>query len=280
MTDLTQTADGISQPAAQVTPPAPQAVETPKPLTTLERLESVEQNVEKLLEHVGSNAGVKLHESVNAANQMSELAAQRMLALEQTVAALAKTIAATIKSLHVGGLLDQASIMGNIRHMDDEADQEKLTKLLNMKALTEAAVVSPTSIVVVAQNYIDTTNPSKSRMIRACSLVELPMPMINPQLRKDLQGRKVGETLPAGKDDNGVYTMTIQKIYNIVEPKQGTQPGEDPAAADSTAQVVAEITAHMVAASAETPASPAAEPNTVPTAGTDVPPAPISTPSA
>ena len=207
--------------------------------TTLERLDKLEQNLKGLLDRIGSDAGQAMTSAATVAEQKAELAATRVLALEQAMAALTKTLAAVTWGLHNQKILDQSIIIGRIRDTDDQGDREKVQSMLKDGLISKAAAVGPIGITVVSQNLLDTTDPIKSKMIRSYSIIESPSPFVNPQLIKDLQGRKVGDTLPAGRGKDGVYTMTIIEIYDYVLPKEVEKKGEDQASPEPAAPAAA-----------------------------------------
>jgi hypothetical protein len=220
-------------------------------MSTLDRIEKIEQDIKKLAEEVKSFSESKLQEGVQAANQVAEIAAQRVLALEQASAALGKTMAGLVKELHLTGVIDQEKIMDHIRDIDDGGDKEKIQSLLKAKCIARGDVVTPESLVVTSNSFINSKDPTKSGVRRQYCLVELPLPVVSPQLRKDLTGRKIGDAVPVSKTDSGVLVMTIKEIYNVLLPAEVVNSGEE------TEQ--------------ETPPAPAAEPTPAPAPAPETP---------
>lgn len=195
--------------------------------STLERLEEAEKSIKTLLEKVGTLDQKAIDEGIGHAKELAELAAQRMLGVEQAAAALGKTLTALTKTLVVKKVLTGDEIMSHIQKIDDDGDRDKITQLLQMKAIEKTTSVGPEDLVVTAQNFISLTDPNQSKSIREYCLIELPQPTIHPTLRKDLTSRKIGDTIQAGKNEKGVYTLTVREIYRIVPPPAGTQTGEN-----------------------------------------------------
>jgi hypothetical protein len=195
-------------------------------LTTIERLEQTEKDLKTVLEKFAVLEESNIVAGVENAQQLAELAAQRMLGVEQSAAALAKTLTGLTKALINKAVVTGEDIMGHIQKIDDDGDRDKINGLIQIKAIAKTDSVGPEDLVVTAQNYINTADPTKSKSVREYSLIELPLPTINQQLKKDLVGRKVGDTIHAGSNDKGVYVLTIREIYRILLPPTGEKTGE------------------------------------------------------
>jgi len=176
----------------------------------LERLESLEAELGTTKERIGQF------------EQSFSFLAQRLMSMEQTIASVAKTMAALITELEEAKVITDKGVMSKIRKMDDEASQGRVTELVKANIIKSTETVDATSLVVVTQHILELNGNLEE--ISGYRIVEMPGQNTPEEVRQDFLGKKIGDKveMPSGSTDRTVI-VTVKEIYNVVE---GERQGE------------------------------------------------------
>lgn len=202
-------------------------------MTTLERLEKIEQEVKAIATVIGSMSGLhqnkevitKIEQSVNSQMQQihnfNQILVQRQMSLEQTLTSLAKTISCTVDELERNNLISGQAVMARIRKMDENSERKRMEQMVQLQVIKEANVVTPESIVVVSQKV---SNGTEEEVVSEYRVLELPSQLTSQEIKDALVGKQVGETLES-KDGNDTLYTTIEKVFELNQ--SGNLTGEE-----------------------------------------------------
>lgn len=181
--------------------------------TALERIEELEKRCQM---NEANIAGV---------NQIAEAGLQKLISLEQSYAALAKTIYALISSLKESGHVSDEKLMNGIRKLDDDQDRSRIAEMRRVGLIKGAQAVQESSLIVVKNLIITRDNPAPMVLSEYRS-IEVASPATPPALRSELIGKKIGETAKVSSDDfDSLYI--VQEIYELAEAQRMGENGEN-----------------------------------------------------
>ena len=187
-----------------------------KPQSTFERIEMLERNVGRAIKSV-----------VNS-DQMSQQALQQVLSLEQSYAALAKTLSAIASELEATKVLDGMAVMRRIKESDENEDRQRVQAMLDEKVIQATEVVTNTSLVVVKQACLEVgSQGSRSVDVTSYRIIEIPSAFVPQETRQLLLDRRVGDTVEVKRDDRDgivtVLTATVLEVYELAERSGGSE---------------------------------------------------------
>lgn len=177
--------------------------------TALERLDAVEKKVQE----ADARAA--------AATQLAERAFSGSIGTSQSLAAAAKTLTALISVLTEKKVVTGEQIIDGIRRIDESNTREEIAEALKAGAIRPIETVHPAALVILKQVVIPVQDP-RPIVLAEYRSVELPSPFTPPQLREQLSGKKVGDTVTSS-DKQKTVTTTIVEAYELVEV---SKPGE------------------------------------------------------
>ena len=186
----------------------------PKVLSSIERIESLEHNLDLIKKQLVSTDGMAQH------------AVQTSMAIEQTIMSLAKTVSAVVTELQENKIIDSSAVMRRIRKSDEASDRERVNAMVEQKVIKVTDVVTAASLVVVKQGALE-ISPQGSRSVDITDYrtIEMPSNMVNDDTRKILLDKKVGETVEVKRDVSEgittVLTVTILEVYELAEGDRG-----------------------------------------------------------
>lgn len=228
--------------------------EQPKTAGALERLETCEQEL------------TKLRQTAQRDGTAFQYIAQKLLLLEQSLAGVAKTLAAVTEEMIKKGLVSDDSIMAGIRRIDEDQEKERVKSLKEGNIIVPGSVIQPSSLAILSQ-----------KLIKADGKVEvfsnyrtLEMPRLNPQdtVYLNALGKKVDEQFVLdGHDAGDQMIFTVKEVYELA-PQGGNQAVATPVPAQAPAGQPATV---VSSAPAEAPAE---------TSAPEAAPAPVDAPAA
>ena len=189
---------------------------TPKVLSSIERIESLEHNLDVVKKMVASADGMAQH------------AVQTSMAIEQTIMSLAKTVSAVVTELQENKIIDSSAVMRRIRKSDEASDRERVKAMVDQKVIKATDVVTSGSLVVIKQGALEISSQgSRSVDITDYRTIEMPSTLVNDDTRKILLDKKVGETVEVKRDVTEgittVLTATILEVYELMEGDRGAE---------------------------------------------------------
>jgi hypothetical protein len=232
-------------------------------MTTLERIDQLEKKLAsmsgmiqlaaestaqqpKILQELGAvrayakNIADALKTTVDQFNKaitnntnFAQLGINRTLAVEQSLASLAKMAAALVAELSETKTLNNDNVVTRIRKIDEENEKERVQKMLESKTIAPAETASQTSLVVISE---DVTTEEKGRvLVREYSACELTNADFPNEIRQALVGKKVGDVFDL-KDEKHKETLhfKVLEVYELV-PRKIAAPAPTPTPAPSAA---------------------------------------------
>ncbi len=204
-------------------------------LTTIERLENAEKTIaefSKGLELIVSLTGqiTQLEQNLNHAGQMIggledalKSAGNMIMTLVDTdgdtnhsIAALAKTVGAMAEILESKGILTGQDLQKKKQESEDREERRLVETLIEMGSIEKSATpVTPDSLVILTRTELSTSKPNDSFLMSEFLMVDLSSPVTTPDLKQDLIGKNIGETVSYAKDKNaGLFTvLTVKEVY-------------------------------------------------------------------
>jgi hypothetical protein len=165
--------------------------------SALERIEDLEKQVQQ----VGANSA--------GSYALAESGLQKLISLEQSYAALAKTLHALISSLKESGHVSDEKVMAGIRKLDDDQAQENIARAVEAGVLKRTETLDADSIAITKTIVIYKDKPVPIT-VSNYQITQIPAPETSPRLRQELIGKKVGDTVK-------VSTEQFEALYVVVE---------------------------------------------------------------
>jgi hypothetical protein len=202
-------------------------------MTTLERIEKIEQEVKTLAGVLGSLSGLqqnkelltKMEDSINGQMQQihnfNQIIVQRQMSLEQTLTSLAKTLSCTVDELESNSVISGQSVMTRIRKMDENSEKRRIEQMIQLQVIKESNTVTPESIVVVSQKVSD---GSKEEVVSEYRVLELPSHLTPQEVKEALVGKSTGDVLES-KDNSETLFTKIEKVFELSQ--SGSLNGEE-----------------------------------------------------
>ena len=207
-----------------------------KPTSTIERLDKMEstlnaisnlvkdlpamiQAVQTLTQQTTANHTnlVKLAQDTNRAFETEQGFIQELinrgLSVEQSYAALAKTVNALVQVLSENKLIDGKAVLTNIRKYDESQEKERIKRMLAFNAIQAADITTEESVVVVSQNLI--LEDGTTDVISEYRVVEVSSPLAEGETNKFLD-KKVGDVVDVDVE-GGRLSTTVLEIYAYVQ---------------------------------------------------------------
>lgn len=169
-------------------------------------LERIEEN-EKRIQQVEANSA--------GAYALAENVLQKLISLEQSYAAIAKTLHAVITTLKEADVISDEKVMENIRKLDDDQAKQSVAEMVQNNVIKSTDTVSATSLVVVKNVVIPTENPTPI-VLSNYRLVEMPSQTVSAKLRDELAGKKVGDTVKTQGDGFEALYIVLE-AYELAE---------------------------------------------------------------
>jgi hypothetical protein len=151
---------------------------------------------------------------------------QKLVLIEQSLAGVAKTLAAVTEELMEKGLVNNDAIMSRIRKIDDHQEQHRIESLKQGGVVVPGASVQPSSLVVLTQKLL----AADGKVEVYSEYRTLEMPSVNPQESVYLNalGKKVGDQFTLeGQNSGDNMIFTIKEIYELA-PQGGSQATRRP----------------------------------------------------
>lgn len=201
-------------------------------MTTLERLENIEKKVGEF-EH-GLSLLMSLSEKINQnsflSNDIQSLGgalkqqADMIMTLvhqdrdiQEAVSNLAKTVAAIAEVLESKNVMTSLEFQKKRQANDDKEQRNIIDSLLKMGSIQKQNdPIDPNSLVVLSRSELVSSNPSESHILSDCILIDMTSPVISSELRQDLLGKSIGESVSYIKDKElGIYSiLNIKEVYS------------------------------------------------------------------
>lgn len=196
-------------------------------MTTLERLEKIEQDVKSLLVAMGSlgsstqqpdkNWSERLEQAINSQLQQvhtfNQLVAQRQMALEQTVTSLAKTLSCTVDELESTGSITGEAVMTRLRVLDESSEKNRIDQMVKLNLIKESLLTTDESIIVISQKLLEN---GTEKTIADFRVIEMPSNLTPQDVKTMFLGKTVGDSVEESFD-NQTLVSTIQKVYTLTQ---------------------------------------------------------------
>lgn len=198
------------------------AVSMPKAIQDIGRINQDIDTLSKGIQNVVNGVSKRTADL----SMMDNMIITRLMGLEQSSAALSKTIACVVSELSDTKVLDQVAVMTRMRKSDEEAEKSRVQQLLSLKVVKESEETVKDSMIVVAQNFTD--KDGKTDVIAEYRTYELSSPELSEEERQKYVGRRVGDVVELNLED-GVLKTTILQVYDYVQQyaeakaEQGTE---------------------------------------------------------
>jgi hypothetical protein len=183
--------------------------EQPKTVGALERLEICESEL-KRMRQVAQRDGTSF-----------QYIAQKLLLLEQSLAGVAKTLAAVTEEMIEKTLISDESVMARIRKIDEDQEKERVKGLKEGNIIVPGSLVQPSSLAILSQKLIK----ADGKVEILSNFRTLEMPRLNPQdaVYLNALGKKVDEQFVLdGHDAGDQMIFTVKEIYELA-PQGGNQ---------------------------------------------------------
>lgn len=165
-------------------------------------------------------------------SEKQDLVVNRIMSIEQSFAAMAKTLNAVIQELEANNAINSSNVMNRIRLMDEKAEQDRVQTMLGAGAIEETEVINENSMLVVSQ-----TLQREGQMLETISdyrVYELNSPLNSKETIDAFLGKTAGNVVEITINEGTIFT-TILKVYDYKKMEaqnieQGSETVEAPTA--------------------------------------------------
>lgn len=185
-------------------------------MNTLNKITDLEGKVAKL-EKVTEQSGQMLNEIIqqanlglNAISQKQDLVVNRIMSIEQSFAAIAKTLNAVVMELEETGKLNSSNVIKKIRTMDENAEKARVQAMIEAGAVVKVDLVGENSMLAVSQVLKKTDGTTEA--IADYRVYELNSPLNEKQTIEMFVGKAAGDIVEITNDQGTLYT-SILEIY-------------------------------------------------------------------
>lgn len=185
--------------------------------STLERIQKLEEQMAQVVARLSNP------------DPMIQMLMNKSIGIEQSVAAMGKTLSAVSEELTENGVMDGASVMARLRRGEDDANRQNVKTLLDQDVIESTDVVSPVSVVVLEQKIIN-TKTGEATLISSYNLIGMNSPITSPVWKDSLLGKSVGDTVKGIDGNDEEEILTVKEIYVLKERDvEGEEEPEAPA---------------------------------------------------
>lgn len=149
-----------------------------------------------------SNAAFTNHE------EFMQALVNKNLAVEQSLAAIGKTLNGAVQELVALKLIDGNNVMTRVRHYDEEQERERIKTLVQLKMLTPSEAIDKDSTVVVEQVHVAQDGMTKT--LAEYRVVEMSNPLNGEDTQKKFAGKKVGNVIESALEGGTLRTKVIE----------------------------------------------------------------------
>jgi DNA-directed RNA polymerase subunit H (RpoH/RPB5) len=185
-------------------------------MNTLDKVLTLETKVTDMQSALG-NFQVQAQQVIqilNANMQKQDLVVNRLMSIEQSFAAMAKTMNAIVQELEETKVLNSSSVMKRIRTMDESAEKARVSAMLEHKAIQKAEVITENSMLVTSQ--IIKKQDGQTEVVAEYRVFELSSPMHDKEVVQKFIGKSVGDVVEITTSDATLCT-TILEAYDHVQ---------------------------------------------------------------
>jgi hypothetical protein len=177
--------------------------ESNKPMSTLEKINLLEQTV------------VRLERRVMGVNSPTlEYLIGEFEKLKLQLANVAKTVSATTGLLASKKILDGSEIMEQIRKMDEKHSKEEIQQLLSSGIISATELVDSNSVVGLAVEVIESEG-SQPVKVSEYTKVDLSSYPDGDVTKSALVGAKIGDKVKVQGDNSVVVIYEVLESYSI-----------------------------------------------------------------
>lgn len=180
---------------------------------------NVNETVARLAANQKHNAE-RTNQIFSAVGEKQDHVVQRIMAIEQSFAALAKTLNAVVSELEESKAINSNSVMRRIRLADEAAEKVRMETMVKFGALQASELVSATSLLVVSQS-LESADGKTGETIADYRVYELTSPLNEKELVDQFVNKKAGETVIIAQENGTVLKTTILEVY------EHTQMGDE-----------------------------------------------------
>lgn len=183
--------------------------------STLERIKKLEESMEQVVNKITSP------------DPMLQMTMNKTIGIEQSVAAMGKTLAAVTEELSETGVLNSASVMARLRKAEDQSARDNIKALFTQNIIEESEVVDEASLVAVEQKILN-TETGESTVISSYNLVGMRSPITNPVWKDSLLGKTVGDTVKGVDGTSEQEILTVLEVWAVQEREVEGEPQVPP----------------------------------------------------
>lgn len=194
-------------------------------MSTMERIDNLEKDLTDT-----TNLVTRITDSSNQLLGAYQVSIQKLTALEQSLASLAKTLAAVSVVLINNGVIKSEDVMVQLRQSEDKDQQDRVHSLLKDGVIKSEDVIGPDSLVSVSQKVVDTAD-GKVNVISNYTFFSVNHPSVKEDLKVKLLGKKVGETVEGKVDGSKTELIMVKEIYSVVEKEIKGEETQEPSSA-------------------------------------------------
>lgn len=148
--------------------------------------------------------------ALNAVVQKQDLVVNKIMAIEQSLASLAKTVTAMAMELEESGHLSSDKVYERMRLFDENEEKTRVSKMIGAGAIKKVDLVGENSILVVSQKV---KLPDESiKNIADYRVYELTSPFNDKKTIELFVGKVTGDVVEI-TSENGLLSTTILEVY-------------------------------------------------------------------
>lgn len=171
--------------------------------TALERIDDLEKRSQQ---NEANSSG---------ATAMAEAGLHKLVALEQSYAALAKTVYGLISYLKDKGMIEDKAVMAAIRKLDEQNNKREVESLEASGKLLPTEEVLGNGLVI-ARTVLTESNSAETTVLSEYNVLDLSNQNTSSDLRSGLTNKKAGEWVDLPVEGETI-THTVLKSYKFAE---------------------------------------------------------------
>jgi len=173
-------------------------------MSTLERIQKLEESMGQVVARV------------TQPDQMLQMAMNKIVGIEQSVASLGKTLTAVTEELAETETLNSMNVMIRLRRSEDESSRSNVESLLSQDIIEVSDVVSDDSLVALEQKIIN-MDSGESTVLAEYNLIGMASPVTSVVWKDSLLGKSVGDTVKGTNEGAEDELLTVIAIYSVKE---------------------------------------------------------------
>lgn len=187
-----------------------------------EQIESLKSNPQGVSTDDFNKSMTSIQNNFKVISDKQNYFVERLLALEQTFASLAKMLQAIGTELEDKKVIKSDDVVSRIREMDETAEREQLESMISSGQIQPVEVSDNESIVVTSQTIEDGQGQSSNK-VSDFRVFHLSAPIFTEDVVQKLSGLKVGDEVKESLQDGTVLVTKVSAIYKSSVNQQEVQ---------------------------------------------------------